>query len=33
LHFWAGEGSSNRYFSEVTHWKSIPQAPISDSLK
>jgi hypothetical protein len=33
LHFWAGEGSSNRYFSEVTHWKSIPQAPISESLK
>lgn len=27
LHFWAGEGTSNRYFSEVTHWHPLPPAP------
>tara|TARA_B100000768_G_scaffold122976_1_gene113752 strand:+ start:1317 stop:1595 length:279 start_codon:yes stop_codon:yes gene_type:complete len=27
LHFWAGEGSSNRYFKEVTHWSPIPARP------
>ncbi len=27
LHFWAGEGSSNRYFTEVTHWAPIPAGP------
>jgi len=29
LHFWAGEGSSNRYFTEVTHWAPIPAGPTS----
>ena len=24
IHFWAGEGSSNRYFNEVTHWMPMP---------
>lgn len=27
LHFWAGEGSSNRYFNEVTHWMPFPAGP------
>ena len=23
-HFWAGEGNSNHFFSDVTHWMPIP---------
>jgi hypothetical protein len=26
-HFWLGEGTSNRFFTEVTHWMPIPVAP------
>lgn len=26
-HFWAGEGSSNHFFEEVTHWRPLPEAP------
>lgn len=26
-HFWVGEGSSNRFFHEVSHWMAIPGAP------
>lgn len=26
-HFWAGEGSSNKFFPEVTHWMPLPEAP------
>ena len=26
-HFWGGEGASNRYFREVTHWMPLPDAP------
>jgi hypothetical protein len=29
-HFWLGEGSSNRFFHEVSHWMPLPPAP-SDS--
>jgi hypothetical protein len=24
-HFWAGEGNSNRFFSDVTHWMPLPE--------
>lgn len=23
-HFWQGEGNSNHFFSDVTHWMAIP---------
>ena len=26
-HFWLGEGSSNHFFSDVTHWMPLPEAP------
>ncbi len=26
-HFWIGEGASNRFFEEVTHWMEMPEAP------
>ncbi len=26
-HFWLGEGTSNRFFSEVSHWRTLPQVP------
>lgn len=26
-HFWLGEGSSNRFFEQVTHWMPLPTAP------
>lgn len=26
-HFWQGEGTSNRFFHEVTHWMRLPEAP------
>lgn len=26
-HFWLGEGTSNRFFHEVTHWMPLPPAP------
>ena len=29
LHFWSGEGNSNHFYHDVTHWKSIPEVPIS----
>jgi len=28
LHFWSGEGNSNHFFNDVTHWKAIPKAPV-----
>jgi hypothetical protein len=28
LHFWSGEGNSNHYFQDVTHWKAIPEVPV-----
>jgi hypothetical protein len=28
LHFWSGEGNSNHFFQDVTHWKAIPKAPV-----
>jgi len=28
LHFWSGEGNSNHFFQDVTHWKAIPEAPV-----
>jgi hypothetical protein len=27
LHFWAGEGNSNHFFADVTHWRPIPRGP------
>lgn len=27
-HFWLGEGTSNRFFPEVTHWSALPTKPI-----
>ncbi|HNR56349.1 MAG TPA: DUF551 domain-containing protein [Flavobacteriales bacterium] len=26
-HFWQGEGSSNKFFAEVSHWMPLPDAP------
>jgi hypothetical protein len=26
-HFWQGEGTSNRFFAEVTHWMPLPEHP------
>jgi hypothetical protein len=26
-HFWLGEGTSNRFHHEVTHWMSLPEGP------
>lgn len=27
LHFWSGEGNSNHFFKDVTHWRAIPDGP------
>jgi hypothetical protein len=27
VHFWAGEGNSNRFFKDVTHWMPLPSSP------
>ena len=27
VHFWSGEGNSNHFFQDVTHWKTIPDGP------
>ena len=27
LHFWTGEGLSNHFFQEVTHWMPLPNQP------
>ena len=26
-HFWQGEGNSNHFFHDVTHWSTIPLGP------
>lgn len=26
-HFWLGEGQSNHYFDDVTHWMPVPKGP------
>lgn len=26
-HFWLGEGSSNRFFEQVSHWAPLPEGP------
>ncbi|MCX6181791.1 MAG: DUF551 domain-containing protein [Bacteroidetes bacterium] len=26
-HFWSGEGLSNHFFQEVTHWMPLPVSP------
>ncbi|WP_459075571.1 DUF551 domain-containing protein [Halocola ammonii] len=26
-HFWQGEGNSNHFFGDVTHWMPIPEGP------
>lgn len=27
IHFWQGEGNSNHFFKDVTHWMPIPDRP------
>ena len=27
VHFWSGEGNSNHFFKDVTHWRAIPDGP------
>ena len=27
IHFWSGEGNSNHFYKDVTHWKAIPEGP------
>lgn len=27
-HFWQGEGNSNHFFKDVTHWIAMPEKPI-----
>ena len=27
-HFWLGEGTSNRFFLEVSHWMPLPERPV-----
>lgn len=26
-HFWSGEGTSNKFFAEVSHWMPLPEPP------
>lgn len=26
-HFWLGEGGSNKFFDDVTHWRPLPESP------
>lgn len=26
-HFWLGEGGSNKFFHDVTHWRPLPEGP------
>ena len=28
-HFWSGEGNSNHFFRDVTHWMAIPVGPLA----
>jgi hypothetical protein len=28
-HFWQGEGNSNHFFSDVTHWMEMPSSPVA----
>jgi len=27
-HFWQGEGNSNHFFKDITHWMAMPEKPI-----
>lgn len=29
-HFWQGEGNSNHFFRDVSHWMPMPGAPASE---
>ncbi len=29
-HFWLGEGSSNCFFEQVSHWMALPEGPVAD---
>lgn len=29
-HFWLGEGQSNHYFADVSHWMPIPAGPAGE---
>lgn len=26
-HFWQGEGNSNHFFKDVSHWQAMPESP------
>lgn len=28
-HFWLGEGSSNCFFEQVSHWMALPEGPMN----
>ena len=28
IHFWTGEGTSNHFFEDVTHWRPLPAPPV-----
>jgi hypothetical protein len=30
-HFWLGEGQSNHYFTDVSHWMPIPAGPAGEA--
>ena len=30
-HFWLGEGKSNHYFPDVSHWMPLPEGPNNES--
>lgn len=32
-HFWLGEGQSNHYFADVTHWLPCPEGPSGEVEK
>lgn len=29
VHFWSGEGNSNHFFKDVTHWRPMPEPPVA----
>ena len=29
-HFWLGEGSSNCFFEQVSHWRPLPEGPAAE---
>jgi hypothetical protein len=33
VHFWSGEGNSNHFFTDVTHWLPMPNGPVKADHK